>query len=122
MMALIKGGDETATAAKIMALDAWRQGIATQPYSDTLLKAPITPLQRNIFSIGKNYVDHVAEVATKMQEPVQMTEYPVVFTKATSSMCSATVVSMMYLHGICNNYMDSGILAKAWMGLGPWAR
>jgi 2-keto-4-pentenoate hydratase/2-oxohepta-3-ene-1,7-dioic acid hydratase in catechol pathway len=86
MMALIKGGDETATAAKTMALDACRQGIATQPYSDTLLKAPITPLQRNIFCIGKNYVDHVAEVATKMQEPVQMTEYPVVFTKATSSL------------------------------------
>jgi 2-keto-4-pentenoate hydratase/2-oxohepta-3-ene-1,7-dioic acid hydratase in catechol pathway len=48
---------------------------------DSLLLPPITEPRRNIMCIGKNYRDHAIEMGSEADIP----EYPLVFTKATTS-------------------------------------
>ena len=48
---------------------------------DTPLLAPIPEPGKNIFCIGRNYAEHIAEGDRAQKQSVGATEYPVVFTK-----------------------------------------
>ncbi|MCB1668879.1 MAG: fumarylacetoacetate hydrolase family protein [Porticoccaceae bacterium] len=67
-----------------LALDAVAKGIACSAYSDSAIRAPLQPV-RNIICIGKNYLEHITEVADKMRLPDDIPEHPIVFTKATTA-------------------------------------
>ena len=62
--------------------------LAPQPLDSVLLHAPLAP-RRNIFCVGKNYREHVAEFGRSgYDQPDRseaLPEYPVVFSKATTS-------------------------------------
>lgn len=80
MMALIKGGSaalaDARTAAKAKAGSA-------VPLASVTLEAPIPRPHRNVFCVGRNYMDHVAEGdRTRGITQSEVPKYPQFFTKA----------------------------------------
>ena len=60
--------------------DGWPVGTAW-PVENVRLLAPIPRPQKNIFGIGLNYVEHVAESAKNLDTSVELPKKPVVFSK-----------------------------------------
>jgi len=58
---------------------------ATVPLAGAHLLAPIPTPRRNVICLGKNYAEHAREAYEARGEQVITTEYPVIFTKATTS-------------------------------------
>jgi len=58
----------------------WRVG-AARPLTDITLLAPIPRPRKNIFGIGLNYVEHVAESATSLDTAKDLPKQPVLFSK-----------------------------------------
>jgi 2-keto-4-pentenoate hydratase/2-oxohepta-3-ene-1,7-dioic acid hydratase in catechol pathway len=54
------------------------------PLTDVKLLAPLLP-RRNVMCLGKNYADHAREMQTAHNEPLELPKFPVVFTKATTT-------------------------------------
>ena len=79
----------TLIAAGPEALARVRDYAATAPpalaLSDARLLAPIPTPRRNVICLGKNYAEHARESYEARGEQVITTEYPVIFTKATTS-------------------------------------
>jgi len=67
-------------------LDTWIDRAAeSHPLNDVKLLAPIPLPRRNIMCLGLNYADHVKEhYSASGQEPT-LPEFPIIFTKATTS-------------------------------------
>ncbi|MGH8253964.1 MAG: fumarylacetoacetate hydrolase family protein [Steroidobacteraceae bacterium] len=88
MLAIIRGGDATnAALARIAARseelsDAWRD--ATLLY----FLAPIPVPVRNVFCVGRNYLDHVKEGYAAAGKQARIPEVPQFFTKATGTVNS----------------------------------
>ncbi|WP_420644558.1 fumarylacetoacetate hydrolase family protein [Candidatus Leptofilum sp.] len=59
------------------------------PLKDVKLLAPLLP-RRNVMCLGKNYADHAREMQTTQDEPVELPKFPVIFTKATTSVSGPT--------------------------------
>lgn len=59
------------------------------PLSEVKLHAPLQP-RRNVMCLGKNYADHAREMQTANNEPIELPQFPVVFTKATTSVSGPT--------------------------------
>ncbi|MGF7147638.1 2-keto-4-pentenoate hydratase/2-oxohepta-3-ene-1,7-dioic acid hydratase in catechol pathway [Sphingomonas zeicaulis] len=62
------------------AAKAWPIGVAVPLTSVTLL-APIPRPRKNIFGIGLNYIDHVAESAAALDTSPDLPKQPVIFSK-----------------------------------------
>lgn len=60
--------------------DNWPVGVAL-PVQNVKLLAPIPRPRKNIFGIGLNYVEHVAESARTLDTSADLPKEPVVFTK-----------------------------------------
>lgn len=60
--------------------DSWPVGAAL-PLQNVKLLAPIPRPRKNIFGIGLNYVEHVAESARTLDTSADLPKQPVVFTK-----------------------------------------
>jgi 2-keto-4-pentenoate hydratase/2-oxohepta-3-ene-1,7-dioic acid hydratase in catechol pathway len=69
------------------------------PFNEISLEAPLPHPRRNIFCVGKNYLDHVKEVAqsglgsASNNSSTDAPEYPIIFTKVPESViaCGATI-------------------------------
>jgi 2-keto-4-pentenoate hydratase/2-oxohepta-3-ene-1,7-dioic acid hydratase in catechol pathway len=59
------------------------------PLQDVKLLAPLLP-RRNVICLGKNYADHAREMQTAQDKPVELPKFPIVFTKATTSVSGPT--------------------------------
>lgn len=55
------------------------------PLAEVRLMAPIPVPRRNIMCLGKNYAEHARESQEARGEQVAIPDYPVIFTKATTS-------------------------------------
>ena len=64
--------------------DQWRAGVAV-PLSNVTLLAPIPRPRKNIFGIGLNYIDHVAESAAALDSSPDLPKQPVIFSKPPTS-------------------------------------
>jgi len=77
-----------ALAALQSALDEhrnrWPAGTVT-PQSNVKLLAPIPRPRKNIFGIGLNYVEHVAESARTLDTSTELPTQPVIFSKPPTS-------------------------------------
>jgi 2-keto-4-pentenoate hydratase/2-oxohepta-3-ene-1,7-dioic acid hydratase in catechol pathway len=62
--------------------DHWR---AAKPLSNVTLLAPIPRPRKNIFGIGLNYIDHVAESAAALDSSPDLPKQPVIFSKPPTS-------------------------------------
>jgi 2-keto-4-pentenoate hydratase/2-oxohepta-3-ene-1,7-dioic acid hydratase in catechol pathway len=81
MLAVIDGG--AAMLAAIRALAANPPANALLPLSSVALQAPIPKPRRNVFCVGRNYMDHVAEGdRTRGITQSEVPKYPQFFTKA----------------------------------------
>ncbi|RXZ36765.1 FAA hydrolase family protein [Oxalobacteraceae bacterium CAVE-383] len=77
MLELIDGGE--AALALIKRLAEKKNPAHILPLSAVAILAPIPRPRKNIFCVGKNYVDHVAEMSGKLPE------HPVIFSKPPTS-------------------------------------
>jgi 2-keto-4-pentenoate hydratase/2-oxohepta-3-ene-1,7-dioic acid hydratase in catechol pathway len=68
------------TASHLRALTAYPLG-ATLPLANVRLLAPIPRPRKNIFGIGLNYLDHVAESAAALDTSPDLPKQPVIFSK-----------------------------------------
>lgn len=85
MQALIEGGAE-ATAALQALVDAADGGAhADARLSGGTLMAPIPAPRKNVFCVGRNYAEHIAEGEKAQNIKVGVTEHPVFFTKPPTS-------------------------------------
>ncbi|MFN8982861.1 MAG: fumarylacetoacetate hydrolase family protein [Alphaproteobacteria bacterium] len=81
MLAVIDGG--AAMLAAIRALAAHPPTHALLPLASVALQAPIPKPRRNVFCVGRNYMDHVAEGdRTRGITQSEVPKYPQFFTKA----------------------------------------
>jgi 2-keto-4-pentenoate hydratase/2-oxohepta-3-ene-1,7-dioic acid hydratase in catechol pathway len=81
MLAVIDGG--AAMLAAIRALAAHPPANALLPLASVALQAPIPKPRRNVFCVGRNYMDHVAEGdRTRGITQSEVPKYPQFFTKA----------------------------------------
>ena len=62
----------------------WPAGTVT-PQSNVKLLAPIPRPRKNIFGIGLNYVEHVAESARTLDTSMELPKQPVIFSKPPTS-------------------------------------
>jgi 2-keto-4-pentenoate hydratase/2-oxohepta-3-ene-1,7-dioic acid hydratase in catechol pathway len=79
---IIRGGaDALAACARLAAAPA--RGDALLPIASVQKLAPIPQPLRNVFCVGRNYVDHVKEGAAAMRTDLKLPLVPQFFTKAT---------------------------------------
>lgn len=79
LQAIIEGGDATlALLQEIVAKAAPALSIAAQ---EAELRAPLPTPAKNVFCVGRNYADHIAEGARALKDNIVATEVPVFFTK-----------------------------------------
>jgi 2-keto-4-pentenoate hydratase/2-oxohepta-3-ene-1,7-dioic acid hydratase in catechol pathway len=82
MLALVQGGSAALEAARQAAGQAQRLRL-----DQVRLLAPFPRPTKNVFCLGLNYKDHVAEGARSRSMDLKLPEYPVWFTKAVTSIC-----------------------------------
>ncbi|HYI84124.1 MAG TPA: fumarylacetoacetate hydrolase family protein [Acetobacteraceae bacterium] len=84
MLALIEAGPAVLTAVRALAADPPPGSVLEA--GATRLLAPIPRPRRNVFCVGRNYMDHVAEGdRTRGIETSELPKYPQFFTKAPES-------------------------------------
>lgn len=83
MQALIESG--ASGLERVRALNAGAPPHARIELSAVELLAPIPRPRRNIFCVGRNYAEHASESLRALGEEVKLTEYPNIFTKATTT-------------------------------------
>jgi len=88
MLAIIRGGEASLSALQRMQsrrdefADAWLEA------ANVHLLAPIPVPMRNVFCVGRNYLDHIKEGYDKAGKQVKLPEVPQFFTKATGAVNS----------------------------------
>jgi 2-keto-4-pentenoate hydratase/2-oxohepta-3-ene-1,7-dioic acid hydratase in catechol pathway len=80
---IIRGGEAALEACQRLAGRAGEGWVELVPLAQALLLAPIPAPTRNIFCVGRNYVDHVKEGAATLKVDLKLPEAPQFFTKAT---------------------------------------
>jgi 2-keto-4-pentenoate hydratase/2-oxohepta-3-ene-1,7-dioic acid hydratase in catechol pathway len=83
MLAIIQGGAPALAACERLAAAAAHAGAALLPASQVQRLAPIPQPVRNVFCVGRNYVDHVKEGAAALKTDLKLPVVPQFFTKAT---------------------------------------
>jgi len=83
MLAVIRGGEAALAACRRLDAMAAELGAALLPPAQLHKLAPIPQPVRNIFCVGRNYVDHVKESAAALSAGAKLPEVPQFFTKAT---------------------------------------
>lgn len=86
MLDLIAGGEEAldAVRALVAEAEAGQHAEAILPAGATLM-APIPVPRKNVFCVGRNYAEHIAEGERAQNQKIGVTEYPVFFTKPPTS-------------------------------------
>ena len=82
-LAIIRGGEESLAICRRLASHAAQSGEALLSMSQIQKLAPIPQPIRNVFCVGRNYVDHVKEGAAAMRAELKLPVVPQFFTKAT---------------------------------------
>lgn len=78
-----QGNDGLLALADALEQNEKTQAVKAKPLDTIRIMAPIPNVERNIFCIGKNYAEHIAEF-DKTALP-DLPKYPLIFTKATTS-------------------------------------
>ncbi|WP_299084543.1 fumarylacetoacetate hydrolase family protein [uncultured Ruegeria sp.] len=86
MQLIIEGGQTSLKALKavVAAGEAGELKDLLVP-EDTPLMSPIPTPRKNVFCVGRNYAEHIAEGERAQKEKIGVTEHPVFFTKPPTS-------------------------------------
>jgi 2-keto-4-pentenoate hydratase/2-oxohepta-3-ene-1,7-dioic acid hydratase in catechol pathway len=83
LQALIEGGDATLTLlSEIIGKADATSAIAA---NEAELLAPLPTPSKNVFCVGRNYAEHIAEGARALKADIKATEVPVFFTKPSTT-------------------------------------
>lgn len=85
IQSVIEKGDAAISALRALAAEAEAGKHADAVISDPELLAPIPQPQKNVFCVGRNYAEHIAEGDRAQKQNVGVTEHPVYFTKPPTS-------------------------------------
>lgn len=85
LQTLIEGGSGAMAALNTIVTQAEDGQHADAIVSDAALTAPLSTPRKNIFCVGRNYADHIAEGEKAQNIKVGITEHPVFFTKPPTS-------------------------------------
>ncbi|XOY56315.1 MAG: fumarylacetoacetate hydrolase family protein [Rhodobacterales bacterium] len=85
LQSLIQGGDAAMAGVVALVAQADSGQHADAVVSDAVLMAPIPDPRKNIFCVGRNYAEHIAEGEKAQNIKVGVTEHPVFFTKPPTS-------------------------------------
>jgi 2-keto-4-pentenoate hydratase/2-oxohepta-3-ene-1,7-dioic acid hydratase in catechol pathway len=83
VLAIIRGGEPATAACQRLASSAMQAGAGLIPAAQAPLLAPLPVPVRNVFCVGRNYLDHVKEGAATLFVDLKLPEVPQFFTKAT---------------------------------------
>src|ERR1700689_4601024 len=83
VLAIIRGDAPALAACTRLAAGSASSGDALLPAAQVQKLAPIPQPVRNVFCVGRNYVDHVKEGAAAMRADLKLPVAPQFFTKAT---------------------------------------
>jgi 2-keto-4-pentenoate hydratase/2-oxohepta-3-ene-1,7-dioic acid hydratase in catechol pathway len=81
MQSVIEGGPSTLKTIKSLVSKAKTLGAAVVKAGSYQLAAPLPRPTKNIFCIGRNYAEHIAEGERAQNIKIGVTEHPVYFTK-----------------------------------------
>jgi 2-keto-4-pentenoate hydratase/2-oxohepta-3-ene-1,7-dioic acid hydratase in catechol pathway len=90
ILEIIRGGAPSLQAVQALVTRAQRQQDALIRHDEVQLLSPIPQPLRNVFCVGRNYIDHVKEGHAARGTDVKLPEVPQFFTKATHAMNSPT--------------------------------
>ncbi len=87
LQAIIEGGPATVDAVRKLVADAESGDHAEARHSikDVEFLAPIPTPRKNVFCVGRNYADHIAEGDKAQKQKVGVSEFPVYFTKPSTA-------------------------------------
>jgi len=85
LQSLIAGGPDAMAALNAIVAQAENGQYADAVVADASLMAPIPAPRKNIFCVGRNYREHIAEGEKAQNIKVGVTEHPVFFTKPPTS-------------------------------------
>lgn len=85
LLAIIEEGADAMAALRALVSQAEAGQHADAVVSDPDLLAPIPQPRKNVFCVGRNYAEHIAEGDRAQQQNVGVTEHPVYFTKPPTS-------------------------------------
>jgi len=85
LQALLDAGDEATAQVRGLAERALAAGVACRAHDEVKPLAPIPVPRRNIFCLGKNYLEHAHEIAARMHLSDKAPAKPIIFTKATTA-------------------------------------
>jgi 2-keto-4-pentenoate hydratase/2-oxohepta-3-ene-1,7-dioic acid hydratase in catechol pathway len=83
LYSIIRGGADALATCQRLARRAATIRDALIPLSEVTLLAPIPAPARNVFCVGRNYLDHVKEGASALKADLKLPVVPHFFTKAT---------------------------------------
>lgn len=83
IQAIIEAGPVALDAIRqlVSAAESGKHGDAVHRAADVTLLAPIPRPRKNVFCVGRNYAEHIAEGDKAQNQKVGVTEHPVYFTK-----------------------------------------
>jgi 2-keto-4-pentenoate hydratase/2-oxohepta-3-ene-1,7-dioic acid hydratase in catechol pathway len=81
VQSVIEGGQATLAAIEGLIAKAASLGTAVVKADDFALLAPLARPTKNVFCVGRNYAEHIAEGERAQNIKVGITEHPVFFTK-----------------------------------------
>ena len=89
VQAIVEAGTPALDALRTLVdeADAGAHGSARHALDDVRLLAPIPAPRKNVFCVGRNYAEHVAEGDRAQKQNVGVSEHPVYFTKP----CTAVI-------------------------------
>lgn len=85
VLAVVQAGDAGVATLQRIAARATQLANLSQPLGAVELQAPIPRPPRNVFCVGRNYLDHIKEGAAVLQTNTKLPEVPQFFTKATTA-------------------------------------
>lgn len=87
LISLIEAGNAGLEAARRLASAAPQNAVVK--LSDVTLQAPIPSPRKNVFCVGRNYIEHVEEGYRARGTEVKLPEYPQFFTKPRTAVIAA---------------------------------
>jgi len=100
MQALIEGGDVAlaALADVVARANGGEVGLTALAVADPVLLAPLPRPEKNVFCVGRNYAEHIAEGARAQNTTVAITEVPVYFTKPRTAVIGPGADILIFPH------------------------
>ena len=86
LQVIVESGSEAVDAIRVLVSEAEAgKHSAARQSADAQLLAPLPKPRKNVFCVGRNYAEHIAEGERAQNKKIGVTEHPVYFTKPSTA-------------------------------------